>query len=97
MSCKGEFTSKNFKEADRALTAQAIVDIISGTEQHRRGLMMLIRNHNEELKEMIGKGVAEGMWTNFNTRYNHVAAFLKAENRTSKINILPLNFGFVKN
>lgn len=87
---------QNLVESGRVLTAQAIIDIISGTEQRRRGLMMLFREHNDGLKKMIGKGVAKGTWTNFNTTYNHVAVFLRIEYRTDEINILSLNLDFVK-
>jgi len=38
------------------------------------------------MKAMIGKGVAKGTWTNFNTTYKHVAAFLAAQYDVNEIN-----------
>ncbi|WP_419699014.1 tyrosine-type recombinase/integrase [Mucilaginibacter sp. NFX135] len=46
--------------------------------------------------EMIGKGVAKGTWTNFNTSYRHTAAFLKSEYQADDINILSLDLEFIK-
>lgn len=48
------------------------------------------------MKTMIGKGVAKGTWTNFNTTYNHVSAFLATQYDVNEINILSLDLEFVK-
>lgn len=62
---------KKLIENGKILTASAIIDIMSGAEQRKRELMALFKSHNDDLKAMIGKGVAKGTWTNFNTSYRH--------------------------
>lgn len=72
------------------------MDIISGAEQRKRELLALLKSHNDELKAMIGKGVAKGSWTNFNTSYRHVSEFLLTHYQVEEIHILSLDLEFVK-
>nr|WP_262909247.1 site-specific integrase [Mucilaginibacter roseus] len=58
--------------------------------------MSLFKGHNDDLKAMIGKGVAKRTWTNFNTSYRHVSEFLYAEYKVKEINILSLDLEFIK-
>ncbi|GAA4915278.1 site-specific integrase [Mucilaginibacter defluvii] len=83
-------------ETGQMLTAEAVIEIVSGAAQRRRGLMALFKKHNEELEKLIGKGVAKGTWTNFNTSYRHLGTFLNKEYGTDEINIISLNLEFVK-
>jgi hypothetical protein len=87
---------KKLIESGKIVTAQAIIDIVSGAEQRKRELMALFKSHNDDMKAMIGKGVAKGTWTNFNTTYKHVAGFLSAQYDVNEINILSLDLEFVK-
>jgi integrase len=83
-------------ESGRVVTAISIMDIMSGAEQRKRELMALFKNHNDDMKAMIGRGVAKGTWTNFNTSYRHVSAFLQSQYHVKEINILSLDLDFVK-
>jgi len=83
-------------DTGQMVTSMAIIEIVSGVEQRRRGLMMLFKEHNDEMKKMINKGFAQGTWTNFNTTYKHVLNFLGSQYHTDEINILSLNLEFVK-
>ncbi|OCX52798.1 hypothetical protein BEL04_00230 [Mucilaginibacter sp. PPCGB 2223] len=80
----------------KIVTASAIMDIVSGKEQRTRELLALFKKHNDEMKAMIGKGVAKGTWTNFNTTYRHVSDFLHTQYQVKEINILSLDLEFVK-
>ncbi|WPU92502.1 site-specific integrase [Mucilaginibacter sabulilitoris] len=80
----------------KIVTAIAIRDMLSGETQRKRLLMVLFKSHNEDLKNMIGKGVEKGTWTNYNTSYKHTLAFLKSMYKTEEINILSLDLEFVK-
>ena|ERR1700744_1987564 len=70
---------KQLIEKGKVLTALAIIEIMNGSEQRKRQTMALFKKHNDEMKKMIGKGVAAGTWTNFNTSYNHVLEFLTTQ------------------
>jgi len=87
---------KRLIESGRVVTALSIMDIMSGAEQKKRKLMALFKSHNDDMKAMIGKGVAKGTWTNFNTTYRHLSVFLYAQYDVKKINIVSLDLEFVK-
>jgi integrase len=87
---------KQLIEKGKVITAMAIRDLLSGTEQRQWMLMSLFHKHNEDLKEMIGKGVSNGTCTNFNTTYMHTLHFLKKEYGCTDINILSLDLAFIK-
>lgn len=50
-------------------------------------LLLLFEGHNKDLKKMIGKGVAKGTYTNFNTSYKHAGKFIKVIYKVDDINI----------
>jgi integrase len=87
---------KQLIESGRVVTAITIMDIMSGAEQRKRELMALFKGHNDDMKAMIGKGVAKGTWTNFNTTYRHLSVFLHSQYDVKEINIVSLDLEFVK-
>ncbi|MDB5004460.1 MAG: site-specific integrase [Mucilaginibacter sp.] len=80
----------------KIVTALAIRNIISGEDQRQWMLMTLFKSHNDGLKAMIGKGVAKGTYTNFETSHKHLAKFLKSQYKIDDINILSLDLEFIK-
>lgn len=80
----------------KIVTASAIKNIISGDDQRQWMLMVLFKAHNKGLEELIGKGVAKGTHTNFETSYTHVCKFLKSQYKVEDINILSLDLEFIK-
>ncbi|MFT4092940.1 MAG: site-specific integrase [Niabella sp.] len=80
----------------KMITAVAIRDLITGVEEHRRKLIVLFQKHNDEMKKMIGNGVAKGTWTNFNTSLNHTREFIRFKYKMDDINILALDMDFIK-
>lgn len=80
----------------KMVTAVAIRDKINGAEEHRRKLLVLFQKHNDEMKKVIGNGVAKGTWTNFNTSLNHTRDFIKHKYEMDDINILALDIDFIK-
>ncbi|MBZ4190730.1 site-specific integrase [Niabella beijingensis] len=80
----------------KMVTAGAIRNKISGAEEHSRKLLVLFKKHNDEMKKMIGNGVAKGTWTNFNASYNHTEEFIKFKYKVNDINILALDMDFIK-
>jgi hypothetical protein len=87
---------KQLIEKGKVVTAMAIRDLLSGTEQRQWMLMSLFRKHNADLKAMVGKGVSNGTCTNFDTTYKHTLRFLKKEYSCTDTNILSLDLAFIK-
>jgi integrase len=96
LQSKAYVARKQLIESGRVVTAISIMDIMSGAEQRKRELMVLFKSHNDDMKAMIGKGVAKGTWTNFNTTYRHLSVFLHTQYHVKEINIVSLDLEFVK-
>jgi integrase len=87
---------QNMIERGEVITSIGIRDTLSGARQRQWKLMALFKGHNSDMKAMIGKGVARGTWTNFNTSYKHLCKFLKSEYGVDDINVLSLDLEFIK-
>jgi site-specific recombinase XerD len=87
---------KNLIDRGRVITAIAIINLLSGSEQRHRKLLALFKKHNDDMEEMISKGVAKGTWTTFNTSYKHTSFFLKSEYKADDVNILSLDLQFIR-
>lgn len=88
---------KHLIDRGKVVTALAIVELLSGTEERKRMLLALFEAHNEDLKKMIGKGVAKGTYTNFMSSYKHTSMFIKSKYKADDLNIRSLDLAFVKN
>ena len=93
---KAHEARKQLIEKGKGVTAVGVRDLLAGNDQRQWMLMALFEKHNQELDELIGKGVAKGTWTNFNTSYKHTLTFLTTEYGVSDINILALDLEFIK-
>lgn len=91
------YTSKRqLLDRGKLVTADAIKNDMSGEEQHRRKLLGQFQKHNDDLKQMIGNGVAKGTWGNFETSLKHTRAFIKWKYKLDDLNILALDTDFIK-
>lgn len=80
----------------KVVTAAEIKNVLSGEKQRNWMLLALFQKHNNELEELVGKGVEEGTVTNFKTSYKHTARFLKSVYKMDDMNILSLDLEFIK-
>ena len=78
------------------VSADAIMNIITGEEQRSRKLLRLFADHNREMERAISKGVSKGTYINFAVSYNHVKKFIATEYKTDDISIVTLNLEFIK-
>jgi len=87
---------KHLIDRGKVVTSLAIMELLSGVNERKWTLLSLFGAHNMELKKMIGKGVAKGTWTNFNTSYRHTQNFIKKFYKVEDVNIRSLNLEFIK-
>lgn len=83
-------------ERGENLTAVALRDLVTGRKQRCWFLLKLFKEHNLELREIVGNGVAKGTIINFEVTYKHVAIFIHQKYQLEDINILSLDLKFVK-
>lgn len=87
---------KHLIDRGKVVTSLAIIELLSGANERKRLLLTLFDIHNKDMKEMIGKGVAKGTYTNFNTSFRHTKQFIKTIYKVDDINIRSLDLEFIK-
>lgn len=68
---------------------------LGGEKRKSRMLIEMFRNHNEQLKQLVGKDFAPGTLERYETALSHTVSFLQWKFKTSDIDILDLSFEFV--
>ncbi|WP_158995131.1 phage integrase SAM-like domain-containing protein [Mucilaginibacter sp. L196] len=96
MQSKAYEARKYLIDGGKVVTALAMVELLSGVNERKRTLLALFDGHNKELKKMIGKGVASGTHTNFDTSYKHTMKFISTEYKMNDINFRSLDLEFIK-
>ncbi|MGH2644048.1 MAG: Arm DNA-binding domain-containing protein, partial [Chitinophagaceae bacterium] len=75
---------------DKNVTAEMVKIELLGIAEKPRSLMQIIREHNREVKSLIGKGYAKGTWLKYNTMEKHVAEFLQWKYKRKDFNLKDL-------
>jgi site-specific recombinase XerD len=65
----------------------------TGIERHK--LMDVVRQHNAEVKALIGKGYVKATWVKYKTTETHLEAFLKWKYRVKDIDLRSLKYAFI--
>jgi len=68
---------------------------LKGIEQRPQMLMEIFREHNHQLKELVGKEYAEGTLERYITSKEHTKKFLQWKFGVQDIDIKKLNYEFV--
>jgi len=83
MHRKENLTIENFKEK------------LLGTEQRQRMLIPIFQDHNNKIKELIGKEYASGTLERYKTSLSHTIEFLQWKYKVSDIEINKIDYAFV--
>jgi site-specific recombinase XerD len=82
-------------ELNRSITAEAIKNIITGHGDDRKKLLVVFKNHNEQIEALVATGEYSSLTLKrFKTTYNHTAAFIKSKYQTDDIDIRDLDYEF---
>jgi site-specific recombinase XerD len=77
------------------VTAESLKNEYTGVIEKPRMLLQIVRQHNDDIKKLIGKDYAIATWVKYNTTQKHLTDFLKWKYNLSDINILDLGFEFI--
>jgi site-specific recombinase XerD len=81
----------------KEVTSQAIKEIISGNDKIKRPFLAhVFTDHNNEIKSLIGKDYAPKTYQKYITTYNHVDAFVKFKYGQPDVDVIDLNYEFIK-
>lgn len=84
-------------EIDKEVTAGSIRAILLGREINKQKymLMEIFRNHNDQMKLLVGNEFAEGTFERYETSLKHTRSFLKWKFRSDDIELKKLDYEFI--
>tara|TARA_R110000868_G_scaffold406978_1_gene687833 strand:- start:5580 stop:6818 length:1239 start_codon:yes stop_codon:yes gene_type:complete len=76
-------------------TASILKAKLQGTEERTRMLIPIFQDHNNKIKELVGKEYAPGTLERYKTSLKHTIAFLEWKYKVSDIEIDKINHAFI--
>ncbi len=80
---------------NEALTIDNFKEKLLGTEQRSRMLIPIFQDHNNKIKELIGKEYAPGTLERYKTSLSHTIEFLQWKYKVSDIEITKIDHAFI--
>lgn len=90
LNCQSKLEARN-----SAITAEALKLEYIGIVERPRMLMDIIKQHNSDIKTLIGKDYSKATWIKYETTKKHIEEFLKWKYSVSNIDLKKLNFEFI--
>lgn len=82
-------------EKNEIITAERLKNTLKGTDGTARMLMKIFQQHNDEVKNLVGKDFAPGTLERYKTSFDHIRSFMEWKYGISDIDIKKLDFEFV--
>jgi len=82
-------------EKNEIITAERLKNALKGTDGTVRMLMKIFQQHNDEVKNLVGKDFAPGTLERYKTSYDHTKSFMEWKYGVSDLDIKKLDYEFV--
>jgi len=79
----------------KPISASAIKDVYLGKGEKQRMLLEVFQEHNDQIKNLIGKGYTKGTLQRYNAAKNHVGEFLAFHYQKKDIPIQEVDYKFI--
>lgn len=89
-----EAEKKLFKK-DIILTSENLKNELFGTGERQMTLIPIFKDHNNKIKELVGKEYASGTLERYNTSLKHITEFLEWKYKISDIDISKIDHAFI--
>ncbi len=86
---------KRLFKKDIKITSENLKDELLGTNETKRMLIPIFQDHNNKIKELIGKEYAPGTLERYETSLKHTKAFLQWKYNVSDIELTKIDHAFV--
>lgn len=77
------------------VTTETLKNKLSGSDERVRMLIPIFQDHNNKIKELVGKEYAPGTLERYKTSLSHTVDFLKWKYKTSDIDITRIDHSFI--
>ncbi|PJJ07597.1 site-specific recombinase XerD [Flavobacterium sp. 1] len=86
---------KRLFKKDIKVTSESLKNELSGTNETKRMLIPIFQDHNNKIKELVGKEYAPGTLERYKTSLSHTVEFLQWKYKVSDIDINKIDHAFV--
>ena len=86
---------KNLIKTDIPINSETLKNKLLGIEERQRTLIPIFKDHNNKIKELVGKEYAPGTLERYNTSLKHTIDFLEWKYKISDIEIDKINHAFI--
>lgn len=94
LSSKVYQAKKQLVDEDREVTAESIKNILLGREEEKHMILAAFKQHNAQIKALVGKDFAPATLTRYTTAHDYTAAFIKWKYGVDDLNVKELNYEF---
>ena len=77
------------------ITSEVLKNRLLGTQERQRTLIPIFKDHNNKIKELVGKEYAPGTLERYNTSLKHTIEFLEWKYKISDIEISKIDHAFI--
>lgn len=85
---------KQLLDEGKEVTAEHIKDTLLGREEEKHMILAAFKQHNEQMKALIGKDFAKATHTRYKTAHDHTEAFIKWKYGKNDLDVKELNYEF---
>jgi len=82
-------------EARKTISAEAVKNLLTGRGEAKRMILEVFKDHNAQMKALVGSEFAPATLTRYKTAHDHTASFIKWKYGQDDLDILQLNYEFV--
>jgi len=82
-------------EKNEIITSERLKNTLKGTDGTARMIMKIFQQHNDEVKNLVGKDFAPGTLERYKTSYDHTKSFMEWKYGVSDVDIKKLDYEFV--
>ena len=86
---------KNLIKTDIPINSETLKNKLLGIVERQRTLIPIFKDHNNKIKELVGKEYAPGTLERYNTSLKHTIDFLEWKYKVSDIEIDKINHAFI--
>ena len=87
---------KRLFKKDSIINSENLKNELFGLSENKRMLVPIFQDHNNKIKELIGKEYAPGTLERYNTSLKHTIDFLEWKYKVSDIDISKIDHAFIK-
>ena len=77
------------------ITSEVLKNRLLGTQERQRTLIPIFKDHNNKIKELVGREYAPGTLERYNTSLKHTTEFLEWKYKISDIEISKIDHAFI--